>query len=113
MYDKINKISSYAKILLLHLIKRSAEQRTSRSGDLSIKNAVNEIQKTNRRRKAGGTYLDEVELLETFAEIYNISLDLAAAEAFGGHYESAELGAMVEREGIIQEAIALILVAVP
>ena len=113
MYDKINKISSYAKILLLHLIKRSAEQRTSRSGDLSIKNTVNEIQKTNRRRKAGGTYLDEVELLETFAEIYNISLDLAAAEAFGGHYESAELGAMVEREGIIQEAIALILVAVP
>lgn len=111
--DKINKISSYAKILLLHLIKRSAEQRTSRSWDLSIKNAVNEIQKTNRRRKAGGTYLDEVELLETFAEIYNISLDLAAAEAFGGHYESAELGAMVEREAVLQEAIALILVAVP
>ncbi|MFM7439152.1 MAG: DUF29 family protein, partial [Snowella sp.] len=52
--DKINKISSYAKIVILHLIKRAAEKRTTRSWDLSIKNAVNEIQKTNRRRKAGG-----------------------------------------------------------
>jgi hypothetical protein len=51
--DKINKISSYAKILLLHLIKRSAEQRTTRSWELSIKDAVNEIQTTNQRRKAG------------------------------------------------------------
>jgi hypothetical protein len=106
--DKINKISSYAKILLLHLIKRSAEQRTMRSWNLSIKNTVIEIQKTNRRRKAGGTYLDEAELLDTFAEIYNISLDLAAAEAFGGHYESLELGAMVDRAGVIQEAIDLV-----
>lgn len=106
--DKINKISSYAKILLLHLIKRSAEQRTTRSWDLSIKNAVNEIQKTNRRRKAGGTYLDQAELWDALADMYNISLDLAAAEAFGGHYESAELGVMVDREGVIQEAIALV-----
>ena len=106
--DKINKISSYAKILLLRLIKRSAEQRTTRSWNLSIKNAVNEIQKTNRRRKAGGTYLNEAELRETFVEIYNISLELSAAEAFGGAYESAELGARVDREGMIQEAINLV-----
>jgi mannose/cellobiose epimerase-like protein (N-acyl-D-glucosamine 2-epimerase family) len=107
--DKINKISSYAKVLLLHLIKRSAEQRSTRSWELSIKNAVNEIQKTNRRRKAGGTYLDQGDLLDALRDMYNISLELAAAEAFGGHYESVELGAMVDREGIIQEAITLIL----
>ncbi len=106
--DKINKISSYAKILLLHLIKRSAEHRTTRSWNLSIRNTVNEIQKTNRRRKAGGTYLNEAELWEAFVEMYNISLDLAAAEAFGGAYESAELGAMVDQEGVIQEALALV-----
>ncbi len=106
--DKINKISSYAKILLLHLIKRSAEHRTTRSWNLSIRNTVNEIQKTNRRRKAGGTYLNEAELWEAFVEMYNISLDLSAAEAFGGAYESAELGAMVDQEGVIQEALALV-----
>jgi len=34
--DKLNKIDSFAIILLLHLIKRQAEQRTTRSWDLSI-----------------------------------------------------------------------------
>lgn len=29
--DKINKIYSFTKILLLHLIKQAAEQRTTRS----------------------------------------------------------------------------------
>ncbi|MFM7603277.1 MAG: DUF29 family protein [Pseudanabaena sp.] len=107
--DKINKISSYAKIVIMHLIKRAAEKRTTRSWDLSIKHAVNEIQKTNRRRKAGGKYIADSELFETLNEAYPFALDLAAVEAFGGHYESAELGAMVDRDRIIQEAIALIL----
>ncbi len=106
--DKINKISSYAKIVILHLIKRAAEKRTTRSWDLSIKHAVNEIQKTNRRRKAGGKYIADSELFETFNEAYPFALDLAAAEAFGGHYESTELGAMVDRDLVIQEAIALV-----
>ena len=106
--DKINKISSYAKILLLHLIKRSAEKRTTRSWDLSIKNAVNEIQKTNRRRKAGGMYLDRQELTQAIAENYDIALELAAAEAFGGKYEADVLSTMVNQAEIVQEAIKLI-----
>ncbi len=106
--DKINKISSYAKILLLHLIKRAAENRTTRSWDLSIKNAINEIQKTNRRRKAGGDYLDRQELADAIAETYDIALELAAAEAFGGKYEADQLSTMVNQAKIIQEAIALI-----
>jgi len=106
--DKINKISSYAKILLLHLIKRAAEKRTTRSWDLSIKNAVNEIQKTNRRRKAGGMYLDHQELIQAIAENYDIALDLASAEAFGGKYEADALSTMVNQAEIVQEAIQLI-----
>ncbi|OYQ67242.1 hypothetical protein B9G53_02515 [Pseudanabaena sp. SR411] len=106
--DKINKISSYAKILLLHLIKRAAEQRTTRSWDLSIKNAVNEIQKTNRRRKAGSMYLDRQELTQAITENYDIALELAAAEAFGGKYEADALGTMVNQAEIVQEAIGLI-----
>jgi hypothetical protein len=92
----------------LHLIKRAAEKRTTRSWDLSIKNAVNEIQRTNRRRKAGGKYIADSELFETFSEIYALALDWAATEAFGGHYESDDLGAMVDREAIINQAIALV-----
>jgi hypothetical protein len=107
--DKINKIDSLVQILLLHLIKQTAEKRSTRSWQLSIKNAVREIQKTNRRRKAGGFYLAENELREIAREAYDLALELAAAEAFGGKYTTQELGAMVDRTVILEQAIALIL----
>ncbi|CAN1210636.1 DUF29 domain-containing protein [Tumidithrix helvetica PCC 7403] len=107
--DKLNKISSFAKILLLHLIKRQAEGRTTRSWDASIENAVYEIQKTNRRRKAGGNYLLEEELREAISDAYRVALSGAAAEAFGGCYTVSQLAAMVDRNTIIDRAIALIL----
>ncbi len=107
--DKLNKISSFAKVLLLHLIKRAAEARTTRSWDASIENAIYEIQKTNRRRKSGGTYLSLAELKESVAESYRVALSGAAAEAFGGCYTVSQLEAMVDRTTIIDEAIALIL----
>lgn len=43
--DKINAIASYAVILLLHLIKQQAENRTTRSWEVSIRNSVRMIQK--------------------------------------------------------------------
>jgi hypothetical protein len=107
--DKLNKISSFAKILLLHLIKRQAEGRTTRSWDASIENAVYEIQKTNRRRKAGGNYLSIEELREAISDAYRVALSGAAAEAFGGCYTVSQLAAMVDRNNIIDQAIALIL----
>ena len=106
--DKLNKIYSFAKILLLHLIKQRAENRTTRSWDLSIKNSVREIQRTNQRRKAKGNYCEPSELRETVEEAYEIALDAAAGEAFEGRYEADALGAMVDREAIINQAIALI-----
>lgn len=72
--DKLNKISSFARILLLHLIKQKAEERTTRSWDASIENAIYEIQKTNRRRKAGGSYLAVEELRSAVAESYRVAL---------------------------------------
>jgi hypothetical protein len=106
--DKLNKISSFAKILLLHLIKRQAEGRTTRSWDASIENAVYEIQKTNRRRKAGGSYLTKEELREAISDAYRVALSGAAAESFGGCYTIAQLAAMVDREAIVNQAITLV-----
>jgi hypothetical protein len=106
--DKLNKIYSFAKILLLHLIKQRAENRTTRSWDLSIKNSVREIQRTNQRRKAKGNYCEPSELRETIEEAYEIALDAAAGEAFEGKYEADALGAMVDREAIINQAITLV-----
>ena len=107
--DKLNKISSYAKVLLLHLIKREAEKHTTRSWDVSIENAVYEIQKTNRRRKAGGNYLSSKELREALEDAYRIALSGAAVEAFGGCYTVKELAIMVDRTTIINQAMQLIL----
>ncbi|AFZ46888.1 protein of unknown function DUF29 [Cyanobacterium stanieri PCC 7202] len=106
--DKINKIGSYAKILLLHLIKRQAEKRTTRSWDLSIENSVDEIQKTNRRRKAGGTYLSPEELKETLTDSYRIALARAATEAFEGRYSSTEIAKMIDYDRLIADALDLI-----
>ncbi|MFM6022758.1 MAG: DUF29 family protein [Dolichospermum sp.] len=106
--DKINKISSYAKILLLHLIKQQAEKRTTRSWDLSIENSIDEIQKTNRRRKSGGTYLSSEELREALTDAYRIALAAAAAEAFEGSYSSTELSKMIDYDVIISGALDLI-----
>lgn len=41
--DIIKTIRRYAVILLLHLIKQQAENRTTRSWDVSIRNSVLEI----------------------------------------------------------------------
>ncbi|WP_449416882.1 DUF29 family protein [Phormidium nigroviride] len=106
--DKINNIRSYAKILLLHLIKQQAEHRTTRSWDISIRNSVREIQEKNKRRKAGGYYLMPEELRSILEVAYIMAIDAASLEVREGQYEPEELEVMVNREEIIDRALALI-----
>ncbi|HLO89305.1 MAG TPA: DUF29 family protein [Nostocaceae cyanobacterium] len=106
--DKINKIDSYGVILLVHLIKRKAENRSTRSWEVSIENAVREINKINKRRKSGGVYLNSTELQEILEQGYQVALKRAALEAFEGRYEAEELAAMVKEEEIINQALELI-----
>ncbi|MDB9533109.1 DUF29 family protein, partial [Nodularia spumigena CS-1038] len=75
--DKINNIRSYTVILLLHLIKRQAEKRTTRSWDVSIRNSVREIREKNKRRKAGGHYLNPEDLLQVLEVAYPMAIDQA------------------------------------
>jgi hypothetical protein len=106
--DKINKIRSFIQILLLHLIKQAAEKRSTRSWELSIRNAVDQIVTTNKRRKARGTYLDAATMRETISDAYPLALGRAALEAFGGVYSEEELGAMVDRAAIEEQAYQLV-----
>jgi len=46
--DKIQKIEAFLQVLLVHLIKQQAEGRTTRSWDVSIRNAADAV------RRAGG-----------------------------------------------------------
>jgi len=106
--DKVNKIDSYSVILLIHLIKQNAENRSTRSWQLSIKNAIREINKTNKRRKANGYYLSEAELLDILKDAYELAMEKASSEAYEGRYEAEELATMVDQEGILSQAMKLI-----
>ncbi|MEG3846451.1 DUF29 family protein [Microcoleus sp. herbarium19] len=107
--DKLNKIFSYGIILLLHLIKKVAENRTTKSWETAIFNSVKQIQRTNKRHKAKGTYLTEEELVETLEDAYQSGLKSAALEAFEGIYDVEEIAKMVNRDDIMKMAIGLIL----
>lgn len=103
--DKFNKIFSYALILLIHLIKEHAEQRTNRSWDFSIAHAVLQIKRTNRRRKAGGFYASPEELQEILGEAFDLALKKAALEVFEGGLDEAELAGKIDKSAIIKEAL--------
>lgn len=104
--DKLNKIYSFSIVLLMHLIKQEAEKRSTRSWEISIFNAVKQIQRSNKRRKASGTYLTQAEIRETLEDAYESALKQAALEAFEGRYETEAIANMVDREAIINQAIA-------
>ncbi|MHC5615017.1 MAG: DUF29 family protein [Nostoc sp.] len=104
--DIIKTIRSYAVILLLHLIKQQAENRTTRSWEVSIRNSVLEIQRENKRCKRVGYYITPEELLEILAEAYLNAIDQATLEVEEGRYELEELEKLVNREEIINRALA-------
>jgi hypothetical protein len=106
--DKLNKIYSYAVILLLHLIKQEAEQRSTRSWDFSIYNATKEIRRVNKRRKSGGYYVNEEELKEILADAFDTAIKRAALEAFEGQYTEDELSLKIEPDRIKKKALELI-----
>lgn len=107
--DKLNKIFSFAIIVLVHLLKKAAENRTTKSWETSIFNSVKQIQRTNQRHKGKGTYLTDEELRETLEDAYLSALRKAALEAFEGSYEAEEIAQMVNRDDIIGMAMDLIL----
>lgn len=104
----VDQIYSYAIVLLIHLIKQKAEQRSTRSWEVSIRTAVHQIQRKNKRRKAGGYYLAIDELQEILNEAYASAIDLAALEAFEGRYEAEELAEMVDRPALLAQALEAI-----
>ena len=107
--DIINNIRSQGVILLIHIIKQQAENRTTRSWDVSIRNSVREIKRKNKRRKAGGYYLKSEELLETLEEAYLNALDQASLEVEEGRYDVKELEQRVNKAEIIEKGMNLIL----
>ncbi|PPS39185.1 DUF29 family protein [Chroococcidiopsis sp. TS-821] len=103
--DKINNIQSYAVVLLKHLIKQYAEKRTTKSWNVSIRNSAFKIKELNKRRKAGGHYLNSEELKECFESVFAVALNSASLEIFEGVLEPEEIEAMIDKDVIIQRAL--------
>lgn len=106
--DKIQKIESFLQVLLVHLIKQQVEQRSTRSWEVSIRNAADAVGRVNRRRRAGGHYLGLAELTEAVEEILPSALRQASLEAFEGRCNDAELAAMLDRDALIRAALGLV-----
>ena len=103
--DKINKIGSYMRVLLVHLIKQAAEKRSTRSWDASINTALRQIVRSNKRRKAGGYYLDRNDLAEALTEVWPDALEWAAIETGEGVYSVDELNDVVGKHAILADAL--------
>jgi len=106
--DKLNKIFSYMIVLLLHLIKEDAEKRLTKSWKLSVNNSVKQINRTNKRRKSGGYYAKKSDLSEIINDAFELALEGAAIEAFGGAYDEKELLDMIDVDKIKSKAISLL-----
>jgi hypothetical protein len=106
--DKLNKIYSYAEVLLIHLIKKQALGKTTRSWEVSIAHALKRIQRTNRRRKAGGGYAQPHELAEILADAFDLAVQRAALELRKRKLTEQEVRALINQEAILQEALHLI-----
>ena len=102
-----NKIRSYSKILLIHLIKQAAEKRSTRFWELSIQNSVDEILNANQR-STGSYYIQRDELAAILERVYGLALKAASLEAFGGSYDDRQLAEMVDRAVILDQALGLI-----
>ena len=106
--DKLNKIYSYMVILLLHLIKQQAEQRTTSSWDRSIFNSIDNINRTNKRRKSGGYYANRDVLKEIIDEAYPRAIKEASFEAFEGKLTVDLLEEKVDHNVIKKKAFSLL-----
>ena len=109
--DKIHKIEGFLYILLLHLIKQQDEQRTTRSWEVSIQNAIDGVKRVNKRRKAGGYYLSPDDLKDSIEEIFPTALRQASLEAFEGRYDDAELATKFDVLHLKQQSLQMILEA--
>jgi len=103
--DKLNKIYSYAVVLLTHLIKRQAEQRTTRSWEVSMYQAADQIKRINKRRRSGGFYASPEELRQVMEEAFDLALKRASLEAFEGQYTERDLAAQIDQSDLIDEAL--------
>lgn len=106
--DKVQKIASYMRVLLVHRIKQAVEGRSTKSWEVSIRHALRQIAGINKRRQAGGWYLSEENLAALLAETCEAALDWASLEVHEGIHSANELARMHDQEALLADALTSI-----
>ena len=109
--DKVQKIASYMRVLLVHRIKQAVEGRSTKSWEVSIRHALRQIATVNKRRQAGGWYLSDENLSALLAETYESALDWASLEVHEGVHGADELARLHDQEALLAGALGMIRVA--
>jgi len=103
--DKINRVRSYLVVLLMHMIKESVEQRTTRSWQNSIRLALHQIEHHNKRRKAGGYYVPAEDMPQLVAEAMETAIIAASTEVLDGTLSPEEVEERIDRGALVAQAL--------
>ena len=103
--DKMNRVRSYLVVLLIHMIKESIEQRTTRSWQNSLRLALHQIEHHNKRRKAGGYYVPAEDMPQLVAEALETAIIAASTEVLGGTLSPEEVEERIDRGALVAQAM--------
>ena len=103
--DKMNRVRSYLVVLLMHLIKESIAQRTTRSWQNSIRLALHQIEHHNKRRKAGGYYVPAEDMPQLVAEAMETAIIAASTEVLDGTLSPEEVEERIDRGALVAQAL--------
>ena len=103
--DKINRVRSYLVVLLMHMIKVSIEQRTTRSWQNSIRLALHQIEHHNKRRQAGGYYVPAEDMPQLVAEAMETAIIAASTEVLDGTLSPEEIEERIDRGALVAQAL--------
>ena len=101
----IRNIKSHMVRLLQHLIKRDVEGKTTRSWEITIANALDDIYDLNHRRKSGSQLVPNDELADVLAEARRRALREASVEM---QQETRDLAVLVNRNELLSRALSMI-----
>ncbi len=104
----VHNIGSYLQVLLIHLIKQQAEQRTTHSWEVSIRNAVFEITDLNARPGDRGVYLTDEEIRALLTHVWPNAVRRASLEVDGGRHSERELTQLLDFTLIQERALQLL-----
>lgn len=106
--DKLQKVASYMRVLLVHRIKQAVEGRSTKSWEVSIRHALRQIATVNKGRQAGGWYLSDENLVALLAETYESALDWASLDVHEGVHGADELTRLHNRDALLAGALDVI-----